>query len=29
LQARVLAVEHEILPETVARLASGLLPLGE
>jgi phosphoribosylglycinamide formyltransferase-1 len=29
LQARVLAVEHQILPETVARLASGLLPLGE
>lgn len=29
LQARVLAVEHQILPETVARLASGELPLGE
>ncbi len=29
LQARVLAVEHQILAETVARLASGELPLGQ
>jgi phosphoribosylglycinamide formyltransferase-1 len=28
LQARVLEIEHQILPETIARLASGELPLG-
>lgn len=29
LQERVLEIEHQILPETVARLASGELPLGK
>jgi len=28
LQARVLEIEHQLLPETIARLASGEIPLG-
>ena len=29
LQARVLTIEHQLLPETIARLAAGEIPLGQ